>query len=287
MRGFACRSSASVAGNYKKHQGVKVEILFFLAYVVLGAVSGVMAGLLGIGGGLIIVPALLYLFSVQGVAEAVAMHTAIGTSLAAVTATAIASARAHHRRGTVEWKVWRKLAPGLIVGPIAGAYVANLLEAGTLRVFFAIFEILVAAYIAIDKKPEPRQFPGILVAGLISAGIGVVCALVGIGGGIMVVPFLVWAGLPIKNAISTSAASGLPIALAGAVAFAVLGADAEALPAGSSGFLYWPAFAGIALTSVLTAPVGARLAHAMSPKKLRHVFGVFLAALGLLMLFGF
>jgi len=260
---------------------------YFLIYLLLGAVSGLMAGLLGVGGGLIIVPALLFLFGLQNFSGDIAMHMAIGTSLAAVTVTVIASTFAHHKKGTVEWVLWRKLSPGLIVGSLLGAAVADLLPGNILRVIFGCFEILVAIYIVRDMQPPGWRFPKVFVTGMLAVLIGIVCVLLGIGGGLMVVLFLLWAGVPIKNAVSTSAAASLPVAFTGAVGFIFLGIDAESLPQGSSGYIYWPAFLGIAIASVVIAPYGAKLSHALSPVVLRQIFAVFLFVLGVVMLAGF
>lgn len=257
-----------------------------LLYAVVGAFAGVLAGLFGVGGGLIIVPALVFVFAGQQVSGEVAVHLAIGTSLATIVFTSLSSIRAHHRRGAVLWPVVLRLAPGIVVGVWLGAGVAKLLPAQALRGVFGVFELLVALQMAFSRPPAPhRSLPG--GAGMFAAGslIGGVSALVGIGGGSLTVPFLLWCRITMQRAVATSSACGLPIALAGALGFAVTGWNAPGLPAWSSGFIYWPALLGIALFSVLTAPLGARLAHNLSPARLKLFFAAFLAVLGLKMLF--
>lgn len=256
-------------------------------YLGLGAVAGLVAGLLGVGGGLIIVPVLLWLFEGQGIGGPYAMHLAVGTSLGTIVFTSLSSVRAHHRRGAVAWAVFARMTPGIVVGGLAGAAFAGALGGRALEVVFGLFELAVAARMAWGARPAPhRGLPG--RAGLTAAGgvIGAFSALVGIGGGTLTVPFLVWCNLTMQRAVATSAACGLPIAAAGAVGFVVAGWDAAGLPAGSFGFLYLPALLGIVLASVLLAPVGARIAHAVPGLALRRAFAVFLVAAGLGMAFG-
>jgi len=263
---------------------VAQTLLFYLA---LGAFAGVMAGLLGVGGGLIIVPALAWIFHLQGVAETVIMHLAIGTSLATIVATSISSVRAHHRLGAVLWPVFWRLTPGIVAGAWLGAAIADALPSAALQVVFGVFVLLVAAQIGFGAKPAPhRTLPG--AAGMLAAGgvIGLVSAIVGIGGGSLTVPWLTWCNTSIRNAVATSAACGLPIALAGAAAFIVTGWGEAKLPAWSLGYIYGPAMAGVAVASMLFAPLGARLAHTLPTIALKRVFAGFLAIVGVKMLMG-
>jgi len=255
-------------------------------YLLAGVVSGVLAGLLGIGGGLIIVPALVYLLPLANIAPELVMHLAVGTSLAVVTVTALSSARAHHKKGTVNWALWRVLSPGLIAGTSTGAFIADQLSGHSLRLFFVVFELLVAVQLVLGKQAQPAdRVPPFYVTLIAAFLIGVVCAFAGVGGGIMIVPLLVWMKLTIKQAVSTSAACGVPIAIAGSIGYMVTGLDVPvALPAWTTGFVYWPAFFGISITSVLFAPYGAKLAHALPSHILRQVFAVFLVLLAGLML---
>lgn len=262
-----------------------MEIL--LVYLLVGAIAGTIAGLLGVGGGLIIVPVLALLFQQWGFAGSVLMHLAIGTSLATIVVTAVSSMYAHHKHGAVDWTVFRQLTPGIVAGALAGAVVADFMSARALRLFFGVFEIAVAIQIGFQLMASPRRtLPG--TVGMTAAGgvIGALSAVVGIGGGTLTVPFLVWCNITLRKAVATSSATGLPIAVAGAVGFVVTGWDAPQLPAWSSGYVYWPALTGIAAASVLFAPVGARLAHTLPVHVLRRFFAIFLAVLGVRMLLG-
>lgn len=258
-----------------------------LFYLLLGAFAGVMAGLLGVGGGLVIVPALAWIFQRQLIAETALMHLAIGTSLATIIVTSISSVRAHHQRGAVLWPtVWR-LTPGIVTGAWLGAAVADALSSFALQKVFAVFVLLMAAQMGFGAKPAPhRDLPK--AAGMLATGgvIGAVSAIVGIGGGSLTVPFLSWCNVPIRQAVATSAACGLPIALAGALGFVVTGLNAPDLPAWSLGYVYGPALLGVALTSMLFAPLGARLAHTLPTEMLKKIFAAFLAVIGVKMLLG-
>ncbi len=258
-----------------------------LLYLALGAFAGVMAGMLGVGGGLIIVPVLAWIFGRQSVSDALIMHLAIGTSLASIVITSISSIRAHHQRGAVLWPAFWRLTPGIVIGAWLGAAVADLLSSAALTKIFAVFVLMVAAQMAFGAKPAPqRELPkptGMAATGVV---IGMVSAIVGIGGGSLTVPFLSWCNTPIRQAVATSAACGLPIALAGALGFIVTGLNAPHLPAWSLGYVYGPALVGVASASMLTAPLGAKLAHTLPTNSLKKVFAVFLAAVGSKMLLG-
>jgi uncharacterized membrane protein YfcA len=257
----------------------------WLAYGVLGAFAGGLAGLLGVGGGLVIVPVLALLFHHAGIAPSVLMHLAIGTSLATIVFTSLSSVWAHHRRGAVRWEVFVALTPGIVVGALAGAWLADRLPSANLRTVFGLFELAVALQMGLNLRPSPqRRLPGRLGMGLAGGGIGTLSALVGIGGGTMTVPFLQWCNVPMRQAVATSAACGLPIAVAGAVGFLLAGQGEVELPAASSGYIYWPAFFGIVAMSMLFAPLGARLAHALPAPLLKRFFAAFLLLLALRML---
>lgn len=258
-----------------------------LLYLVLGAFAGVMAGLLGVGGGLIIVPALVWIFRGQGMNDSIIMHLAIGTSLATIVVTSISSVRAHHRRGAVLWPVFWQLTPGIVVGAWLGAAVADALSSLALQKVFALFVLAMSAQMGFGAKPAPhRNLPETI--GMIAVGgmIGTVSAIVGIGGGSLTVPFLTWCNVSIRQAVATSAACGLPIALAGSIGFVMTGLNTANLPAWSLGYVYGPALVGIALVSMLSAPFGARLAHTLPTEMLKKVFAVFLALIGIKMLLG-
>jgi len=233
-----------------------------IIFLLLGVFAGLVAGLLGAGGGLIIVPVLAFVFHKQGFSSGLVMHLAIGTSLATIIFSSISSMRAHHRHGAILWPVFRKLLPGIGLGALAGAFLAKLLSTQFLNNFFAVFELMVAVQMAINLRPKSaRQLPqsiGILFVGGIT---GVVSSIVGVGGGTMVVPFLVWCNVAMRNAVATSSACVLPLAIAGTLGFVMGGWKNIDLPDYSFGFIYLPALLGVIITSVLFAPVGARLAH--------------------------
>ena len=258
-----------------------------LLYLALGAFAGVMAGLLGVGGGLIIVPVLAGIFHHQQISEALIMHLAIGTSLATIVVTSISSVRAHHQRGAVLWStVWR-LTPGIVIGAWGGAAVAWALPSAALSKVFAVFVLTISAQMAFGAKPAPqRELPG--TAGMTIAGgvIGIVSGIVGIGGGSLTVPFLTWCNIAMRQAVATSAACGVPITLAGALGFIVTGFNEPDLPSWSLGYIYGPALIGVAVASMLTAPLGVKLAHTLPTGMLKKVFAVFLAVVGVKMLLG-
>lgn len=259
----------------------------WIGYLVLGAGAGVLAGLLGVGGGLVIVPVLLWLFRGQGFDEGVVLHLAIGTSLGTIVATSLSSIRAHHRRGSVRWQLVARLAPGILVGAWVGAWAADQIPTFWLQRVFALFVISVGLQMLLNPRVvghrDPPGWPGMTAAGGV---IGAVSALVGIGGGTMTVPFLVWHRVEMVKAVGTSSACGLPIALAGAVGFAVMGWGNANLPEGSTGYLYWPALLGVVAASVLTAPIGAWLAHNLPVAVLKRFFAVLLLGVGAKLLFG-
>lgn len=258
-----------------------------LLYLLTGAVAGLSAGLLGIGGGLIIVPILFFVFSHQQVPAENVMHMALATSLATIIITSLSSARAHHKRGAVLWPVVVSLSPGIVIGAWLGAMVASALATGVLRPVFGIFELLVAIHLLVNYKP-PTHTPSISRARSMVGGtvIGSISSIVGIGGGTLTVPFLLWHNISIRNAVASSAACGFPIAVAGTAAYVVSGWNAEGLPHWTLGYVSLPAFALIILTSIVTAPAGAALAHRLPERTLRILFALFLFALSMKMLLG-
>jgi uncharacterized membrane protein YfcA len=257
----------------------------WLIYLATGAFAGTLAGLLGVGGGLLIVPILVLSFAAQGIANEVQMHLAVGTSLATIIFTSLSSIAAHHKRGAVEWSTFWALTPGIVIGALLGAVIARAIPTLSLRTLFGLFELCVAVQMALSLKPAPhRGLPGKLGMGSAGAVIGSLSALVGVGGGTLTVPFLLWCNVTIQRAIATSAACGLPIAVAGATGFVISGWGHSQLPAWSSGYLYWPALLGVVAASVLFAPLGARLAHSLPTAVLKRLFALLLLGLALRML---
>lgn len=262
--------------------------MFWLMYLLVGAVVGVIAGLFGVGGGIVIVPMLALIFSVQHFPEVYILHLAMGTSLATIAFTSVSSFCSHHARGAVLWQVVRSITPGILIGTLLGSWLAAQLSSLLLSVFFMLFIFYVAGRMFLNAKPKPKHaLPG--TAGMLGVGaiIGGVSSLVGVGGGGLSVPFLVRSNQPMHNAVGTSAAMGFPIALAGSCGYILNGMGVADLPDFSLGFIYLPALAGIALVSVLTAPLGARLAHSLPVARLKRLFALFLLIVGIRMLIGF
>lgn len=257
------------------------EPLLILELALLGVGTGFLAGLLGIGGGMLMVPFITIIMAQRGVAPDLAVKMAIATSMATIIFTSISSVRAHHKRGAVRWDIVKGLAPGIVIGgAIASAGVFALLKGSYLAIFFALFVGFSATQMFLDKKPKPsRQMPG--TAGQVAAGsvIGFLSGLVGAGGGFISVPFMVAHNVSIINAVATSAALGFPIALANTAGYVISGASVPDLPAHSLGYVWLPALAVIASCSVFTAPLGAKLAHRLPVAKLKRVFAVILYGL--------
>lgn len=266
---------------------MSMDPLLIVEFAALGLVSGFLAGLLGIGGGMLMVPFITFILSGRGIGADLAVKMAIATSMATIVFTSISSVRAHHKRGAVRWDVVKSLAPGIVLGAmVASLGVFALLKGSWLALFFAAFVSFSATQMFLDKKPAPtRTLPD--TAGLLGAGgvIGFLSGLVGAGGGFVSVPFMTWCNVAIHNAVATSAALGFPIALANAVGYAFSGQGEAALPAGSLGYIYLPALAVIAVASVLTAPLGAKAAHALPVKQLKRVFAGILYLLAAYMLY--
>ena len=258
-----------------------IEPLLLAELAVLGLCTGFLAGLLGIGGGMIMVPFLTYLLGARGVGPDLAVKMAIATSMATIIFTSVSSVRAHHKKKAVRWDLVKGLAPGIVIGSLIGSLGIFAFAKGTyLALFFALFVGFSATQMFLDKKPAPtRQMPG--GAGQVAAGgvIGFLSGLVGAGGGFVSVPFMTWCNVPIHNAVATSAALGFPIALANVIGYVLGGQSVADLPAGSLGYVWLPSLGVIASCSVLTAPLGAKAAHNLPVKKLKRVFASLLFAL--------
>ena len=249
-----------------------------LIFVATGAAAGILAGLFGVGGGLIMVPALAFV--------GLKMQVAIGTSLAVIAATSLSSTLAHHRRDGVRWPVFAGLAPGLAGGAALGAFVAHLLSGVVLQRIVGTGAVLVAIQMLNKGDAHLYSIKGVRPLYLLAAGsvIGLLSALVGIGGGSLTVPFLSACGLNMRHAVGTAAACGIPIAWGGAAAFMVAGAGVAGRPEPSLGYVSLAAFAGLALASVLTAPLGARLAHTLPQRALKQAFAALLLVIGVTLL---
>lgn len=254
----------------------------FVLYLVVGTVAGTLAGLFGIGGGLVIVPVLIFGFQLQKVSPDVAAHLAVGTSLATIVFTSLSSIRSHHVKKAVRWDLFRPMTVGILGGAALGAWTASLLSGAALQLIIGVFVIVMAIKMLTDANPKPgRDVPGSLGLGMVGSGIGWASAIFGIGGGTLTVPFLSWCNVRMQQAVGTSAACGLPIAVAGALANVATGWQIPALPAYSAGFVYLPALLGITLTSVVFARFGAELAHRLDARLLKRIFAIMLIVIGI------
>jgi uncharacterized membrane protein YfcA len=270
-------------------QGYHVSwiIALGLSLLLTGAVAGILAGLLGVGGGIVVVPVLYHLFGLLGIDESVNMHVALGTSLATIIATSIASARAHYRKGSLDFALLKSLAPAIFIGVVLGAVLAGMARGEVLRVIFAVFALLVAANMGLRHEAIilashlptgwVRQSIGVLIGGL--------STVMGIGGGTLSVPILTACNYPVRMAVGTASAIGLIISLPGTIGFILSGLGVPARPPGSLGFVNLIGFALIVPTTVLLAPLGARIAHSINPSRLRIVFALFLFATAIRMLY--
>jgi uncharacterized protein len=257
---------------------MNLDPLLIVELLALGVGTGFLAGLLGIGGGMLMVPFMTLILSHRGVDAGASVKMAIATSMATILFTSVSSVRAHHRRGAVRWDLVRQLAPGIVAGGlIAGAGAFAAIKGQALAAFFAVFVAFSATQMLRNRKPAAsRQMPG--MAGSLGAGglIGFVSGLVGAGGGFISVPFMAWCNVAMHNAVATSAALGFPIALANTLGYVAGGWNLPPALPGAVGYLWLPGLAVIASASVLTAPLGARAAHAMDVAQLKKAFALVL-----------
>lgn len=259
----------------------------FLAFAATGACAGVLAGLLGIGGGMVIVPALIFLLPAFGVEPAVLTQVAVGSSLASIAVISINSTRAHQAYGGVLWPVVLRMAPGLVIGAFAGAAVADLLPSLVLQRIVGVAALAVAVKMSVSANPAAqRQLPGAVGLGGVGGAIGGLSSLIGIGGGSLTVPYLSWCNVPMRRAVGTSAACGIPIAWAGTIGFVVSGWNAPDIGMASIGYVGIEPFVGVAVGSLVFTPLGAKWAHRLPAKTLRRIFAVLLAVAGVRMLMG-
>lgn len=258
---------------------------YLLIYLLLGSVVGFFAGLLGIGGGTLIVPVLTALFLHQGLPAASIVHIALGTSMASIVVTSMVSLAAHHRKQGVVWEVVKNMTPGVIIGAFVGTFLAARLSAEFLAIFFTIFLFVIAIQMFLNKQPAPfRMLPGRPGLLAVASIIGVISVLVAIGGGALMVPYMVWCNTPVKKAIGTAAALGFPIALAGTVGYIINGWDQLPEQTFMLGYVYMPAVVSISLATFFTAPIGAALVYRLPTSTIKKIFAVFTLLLGLKML---
>jgi uncharacterized membrane protein YfcA len=252
----------------------------------IGLAAGFLAGLLGIGGGFVIVPALTWILLQTPGMEAIAVHVAVATSLATMLVTSAFSVLAHQRKGAIQWPLVRGLAPGLLLGAALGAWLADRLPAAGLGRFFGLLALVVGLQLLLGHKARAeRPLPGQPALGGVGVVIGGISSLVGIGGGALTGPWQLWHGIREQRAVATSAACGYPIAVAGTLSFALL-TPSMPVPSPALGYVWLPAFASIALASAVAAPLGAAAVHRLPARWVRRLFGLFLVLTGVRMTWG-
>jgi len=258
----------------------------YLLFLVVGMLAGLMSGLLGVGGGVLVVPAFALIFGLLHFPDNLVMHMAAGSSLATMIITTCSSMSAHHRRGSVLWPVWRQLVPGIIIGTLLGTQFAALLNTRLLEICFGIFLLIVAVRMFLLIPPKPHHgLPKRKGMWLLSLAVGAKSGLLGVGGGTITVPFLTRCNVAVKNAVGTSTACGFVIAIFGTIGFIDTGWNTTDLPTWSSGYVFWPGALLAASMSVVFARVGARLAHVLPAKILKRIFSVFLLLVGIHLLY--
>jgi uncharacterized membrane protein YfcA len=260
-------------------------LTWWLLYLALGAFAGFFAGLLGIGGGSVMVPLLVMLFSARGFPADEVMRLALGSSMAAILFTSIASMRTHQQHGAVRWAIVARITPGILAGTLLGTWLVRRVPSAGLALLFAVFISYVAIQMILGFKPKPsREMPGAVGTALAGVGIGAFSCLVAIGGGALSVPFMTWCNVKVQHAIGTSAAIGFPIAVGGTAGYVWSGWGLAGLPPHTLGFVHLPAVLGMLFASVLTAPLGARLTHRLPVWRLRQIFAAVLLLLASKML---
>lgn len=261
---------------------------WMIAYVATGAIVGFLAGLLGIGGGMTLVPVLAAMFTAQQLAPEHTVHLALGTGMASIVFTSTASVRAHQRLGGVDWALVRRLGPGMVAGTLLATALSGWLPQRALALAFAAIVYAGATQILLGRRPAAaRTLPGTAALAAIGFVTGIVCGLVSAGGAFMTVPFMLFCGVAMTTAIGTGAALGLPVAAVGTLGYIAGGWRVDDLPALALGFVHGPALLGVVAGSVLTAPLGARAAHRMPVAALRRVFAALLYVLATKMLWSY
>lgn len=257
--------------------------MIWIEYALTGLFAGFLAGYLGIGGGLVLVPALSWLFSQDPATADMAVQMAVATSLATMLFTSMSSLLAHHRRGAIVWSLVKQMMPGLLAGALLGSIIADRIGDIALGNVFGVFALIVGLQMLRGSgQPGNRPMPGPLPLATTGFGIGTLSSLLGIGGGSMTVPWLLWHGQQVRNAIATAAACGYPIAVAGTVGFVLLGDNNSSAPA--LGYVHLQALAGVAVFSVIGAPLGVAAVHRSSPLFAKRFFAVFLLVVAVKML---
>ena len=261
-------------------------LIELMAYLLVGSLAGILAGMFGVGGGIIIVPVLVFVFSFIGFDSSYLVHLAIGTSLATIFFTGISSARSHYLKESINKKVLIPVATGISFGAIFGALIANELNGEMLRRIIGVFAFLIAVQMLFNNSVNLKAKTSRIVSLIAGIGIGGASSVLGIGGGSFTVPFFKYNGLNMKTSVGTAAACGIPIAFFGSLSFVVLGLNQENLPSLTMGYIYIPAMIAISLASVFTASIGAGMAHAISDKILTILFSALMILISTYMLIG-
>jgi uncharacterized membrane protein YfcA len=258
-----------------------------ILYVFIGFFAGLMAGILGVGGGLIVIPGLIFLFQLtQIIPQNITMHVAVGTSLAIMIFTSLASLRAHIKVGEILWPVFNKLWPGIVLGTLAGAVIAEFIPTRWLEIIFALFLLFVAIKMLTDLHvTHIEQFPGTWVNRLISGLVGLLAGLLGVGGGILIIPYLTYCGVAIRKIAAVSNCCTLIVGLVGSCVFMVTGWHEMASVAYSTGYVYWPAVLCVAIPSCIIAPLGVKLNYLLPMKQLKYGFILLLFLTAITLLF--
>ncbi|MBS0290428.1 MAG: sulfite exporter TauE/SafE family protein [Proteobacteria bacterium] len=250
--------------------------MIFIAYFIIGIITGVMSGLLGLGGGVIMVPALTFLFSWQAFPEQHIMHLATGTSLAAMIMTTMITVWSHNKRGVVQWSLLQYFLPGAMLGSLLGVYFARFISTNHLKIIFALFIIILGLRLiwgANRKNKIAKNFPPKIFLFLLATLIGMLSGMIGLGGGLLFIPLFLWLGNSMVQASATSAACAFPTALTGALMAAIVGWHIEGLPAKTWGFIYWPGALTFGLASLISSPFGVSMAHHLPVPTLKRIFG--------------
>jgi len=260
-------------------------LIIFISCICLGALAGFLAGLLGIGGGLIIVPALVYLLPLLGISNEVVMPMALATSLSAIVITSSSAAFAHHKNNNIPWDLTKPLMFIVAFGALLGAFIADRLSAQALTNFFAGAVIVLASYMLVSiRSTRSREMPSKIKLQFISLITGVIASLMGMAGGAILVPVLTYFGMPLRHCIGIATVCGVMVALFGSLGYIISGLDNELLPAWSIGYVYLPALLGVVLTSSLFAPVGVKFAAKLPVQTLKKFFAVFLILVAIKMI---
>jgi len=259
--------------------------IIFISCVCLGALAGFLAGLLGIGGGLIIVPALVYLLPLLGISNEVIMPMALATSLSAIVITSSSAALAHNKNNNIPWDIAKPLMFIVAFGALLGAFIADRLSAQALTNFFAGAVIVLASYMLVSiRSQRSREMPSKIKLQFISLITGVIASLMGMAGGAILVPVLSYFGMPLRHCIGIATVCGVMVALFGSLGYIISGLDNELLPVWSIGYVYLPALLGVVLTSSMFAPVGVKFAAKLPVQTLKKFFAVFLILVAIKMI---